>query len=151
MDFSQTDPEKVITPSVNLVLTHLRVATRHSCVKSVVFTSSAWAASTPKANTSGQLDRESWNEEAVAAAYAPSFEDANSRGLAVFMASFVKREQALWQFVKELKPHYRFNCMLVDTVFGQVLSAEHQGFSSTAAFLNGPGGVSFGHMMVAPQ
>jgi hypothetical protein len=77
-------------------------------VKRFVLTSSSIATYTPAKGTRQVLTEKSWNEDVVRAAWAePPYE--SSRGLAVYGASKVQGEQALWKWVEENKPEMVVN------------------------------------------
>ena len=150
-DYFQTDPNEIIPRAVEICLVPLRAASRVPSVKAVTMTSSSWAVETPLTDVVTKLDESSWNESAVRLAYDESYTDAARKGPSVYMATSVKTEQAAWAYVNEHHPHYRFNTILVSAVFGRIVSFEHQGFPSTAGFLNGPRGIVSGRQTCLPQ
>lgn len=106
-----------------------------SGVKSVVFTSSAWAAWTPRAGRATRLTGESWNEEAVALARDGRV-DAREKGLAGFMASKTLVEKGVWEWVRARNPPFAFNALLLGTVIGECLDPVNQGIPSTAGMVH---------------
>ncbi|KAL8383514.1 hypothetical protein RB595_010630 [Gaeumannomyces hyphopodioides] len=99
-------------------------------VRSVVFTSSAWAAYTPDAARSGVLTADSWNDAAVALAADDDGAAGRARGLCGVMAMKVGYEKRVWEWVRAARPGYVFNAVLPDTVFGPVVDPRHQGAST---------------------
>ena len=149
-DYFQTDPEKIIPRAVETYLAPLRVASRLPSIKAVTIASSSWAVETPQPDVVAKLDESSWNELAVGSAYDEKYTGLG-KGPMVYMATNVKTEQAAWAYVNEFQPHYRFNTIIVSTVFGRIISFEHQSFPSTAGFLNGHGGIVSGRQTCPPQ
>lgn len=113
--------------------TLLAAAKKTASVKSVSFTSSAWAAYTPVPNVPTVIKEDSWNEEALALAADESVPD-GKRSLAKFMAVKVMVERGCWDWVTRERPHFRFNAVLPDTVLGPILAPSHQ-HGSTAGML----------------
>ncbi|KAL8407401.1 hypothetical protein RB594_006295 [Gaeumannomyces avenae] len=106
-------------------------------VRSVVFTSSAWAAYTPDATKAGVLTADSWNDAAVSLAAAAEEEEekeqsgsSRPRGLCGVMAMKVGYERKVWEWVRSARPGYSFNVVLPDTVFGPVMDPARQGAST---------------------
>ncbi|KAK3948380.1 NAD(P)-binding protein [Pseudoneurospora amorphoporcata] len=115
-------------------LLHAAKTAGSDTVKAFIYTSSLWAAYTPKVGApAGTLTEKSWNQEAVALAEDPSIPDAE-KGLAPFMAIKVKVEEALWDWVAREKPTFTFNAMLISTVIGPILDPENQS-ASTAGWV----------------
>ncbi|KAI1114106.1 hypothetical protein F5Y14DRAFT_441359 [Nemania sp. NC0429] len=83
----------------------LRAAKDEPNVKSVIFTSSAWAAWTPDPSRKGALHEWPYNDDAV---------------------RLVLRAE---------KPSYTFNTILPETIFGATQSPEHQGIQSTCGMV----------------
>ena len=110
-----------------------RAAKAESTVKAMVFTSTVWAAWTPKANTPAIVTEDTYNEEAVRVAADPTIEPAE-KGIAPFMAAKVKVEKACWDWITEEKPSFTFNSVLLDCVFGPILNSKDQS-ASTAGMI----------------
>ncbi|EJT79907.1 hypothetical protein GGTG_04989 [Gaeumannomyces tritici R3-111a-1] len=118
-------------------------------VRSVVFTSSAWAAYTPDGTKAGVLTADSWNDAAVslaaaAAAAAEEEEEEQSsrpRGLCGVMAMKVGYERKVWEWVRSARPGYSFNVVLPDTAFDPVMDPARQG-ASTVGLVRWLGGSS---------
>jgi nucleoside-diphosphate-sugar epimerase len=115
------DPNETIPQNVTGMLNALQTATKEASIQRVIVTSSYGAAFTPNPDPSVSLDATSWNEPAVARAWAPPPYDM-SRYSSVYMASKVAQEQALWKFVKEEKPSFTVNTVLPSWVTGKVFN-----------------------------
>jgi len=126
----QTDANAVVTPMVNAVKSLLEAASKEPKVKSVVLTSSSTAATAPKPNVKFSVDKNTWNEEDVKLAWAEKFDDENRRKWAVYGASKTQGEQALWEFVKEKKPHFKANTILPNANYGPILDPANQSAST---------------------
>lgn len=116
------DPNKVVTPVVAGTKSILRSATKHPSVKRFVLTSSSCAVLFPKLNTPLTVGKEDWNQEAIDRAWEPppyTLERASS----VYAASKTESEKALWQFVKEERPHFVVNTILPNVNMGRILSS----------------------------
>ena len=133
LELQATKPEPTITDSVKTVMTCLHAAAQELSVKRFVLTSSAWTVAPPRPDVKFVVSPEDWNEQAVKDAYAKGTPASNS--LSIYMAGKLLGEKAAWQFVREQKPHFVFNTIHPDTVFGRVLSPENQGIPSTAGFV----------------
>lgn len=94
------DPNNVIPQTISGIVSLLRAAAAEPSVKRIVFTSSAGSAMMPVPGASGFVDRDTWNDAAVQAAWAPPPYDA-SRGLITYMASKVEAEKAVWKFIQD--------------------------------------------------
>ncbi|KAF2138379.1 uncharacterized protein K452DRAFT_311728 [Aplosporella prunicola CBS 121167] len=142
--FTVTDPAALIPMTEAQILAGLEAASRNPVVQSVVLTGSAWATHTPEPDVPKQLSTTSWNEDVMRAAYdedwaskgnAADEEARAARTMAVFMASKVVQERAAWDWVRRMRPRFRFNVVLASTVFGRVSEPASQGQPSTAGFL----------------
>ena len=102
-------------------------------IKRVVMTSSSTAATNPKPGVKFTIHADTWNQEAIDAAWAPPPYTADRRW-DVYGASKTQAEQELWKFVKE-HPDVGFvaNTVLPNGNFGLFLSPEHQGGGSSTA------------------
>jgi len=117
-----TDPNVVVTGVVNGVESLLTAAAAEPSVKRFVLTSSSMAAYTPHANVAKQVTADSWNSEAVDAAWAPP-PYTPERAFMVYGASKVEGERALWKFVQDHKPHFVANAVLPNFNMGKVLDS----------------------------
>ncbi|KAI0419585.1 hypothetical protein F5X98DRAFT_362349 [Xylaria grammica] len=110
----------------------LKAAKDEPSVKSVVFTSSAWAAWTPDPSKKTVLHEWSYNDEAVRVMR----DDTSSGGKGTgYMAFKALLEQRIWDWIRAEKPSYTFNTILPETVFGATLSPENQGIQSTCGMV----------------
>ncbi|KAK5049350.1 hypothetical protein LTR84_004279 [Exophiala bonariae] len=132
------DPDVVIPIVVDSTLNALTAASDEAgTVKRFVLTSSGSAVVFPKPNHRVNVTAETWNEESVRIVQDfPADMSVIQRGFVVYMASKVKGEQALWNWVKE-NPNSSLavNAVLPGGAFGPVLSPEHQGYPSTTGLV----------------
>lgn len=119
------DPNQVVPQTVSGVVSLLRAAAAEPSVKQVVFTSSVGAAIMPIPGASGHVGRDTWNDAAVQAAWAPPPYEA-SRGMITYMASKVEAEKAAWKFIKDEKPSFVLNVVSPFTTLGALLHPSHQ-------------------------
>lgn len=110
-----SDPNAVVTPTIQSVLNALRAAASEPGVKSFVLTSSATAVVRPKPNQVFHITPESWNQEDVKDAWGPA-----PNMWSVYGASKTQGEQEAWKFVKENKPSFTFNSVAPNMNFGEV-------------------------------
>ncbi|KAH8658582.1 hypothetical protein BGZ61DRAFT_486186 [Ilyonectria robusta] len=118
------DPNNVIPQTVEGVLSLLRAAAAQPSVRRVVYTSTAAAAVMPMPGVEGQIGRDSWNDAAVQAAWAPPPYE-GSRSLVTYIASKVEAEKAVWKFAKEQNPGFTVNVVSPFTTLGQALHPTH--------------------------
>ncbi|KAL6901260.1 hypothetical protein GGI43DRAFT_433947 [Trichoderma evansii] len=128
------DPKQVIPQTISGIVSLLRAAAAEPSVKRIVFTSSAGAATMPIPGSSGFVDRDTWNDAAVQAAWAPPPYDA-TRGMITYMASKVEAEKAVWKFIQDEKPNYVLNVVSPFTTFGAMLHPSHA--RGTAGWISG--------------
>ncbi|KAI3317354.1 NAD(P)-binding protein [Xylariaceae sp. AK1471] len=107
----------------------LKAAKDEPSVKSVVYTSSAWAAWTPDPTEKVMLDEWTYNEHAIR--LERSALSKKEKGILPYMAFKALLEQRIWDWVRREKPSYTFNTILPESCFGGVLSPENQGIPST--------------------
>jgi nucleoside-diphosphate-sugar epimerase len=119
-----SNPNNVIPQTVAGVTSILVSALRESSVKEVIFTSSLMASIFPVLGHEEIVDRNSWNEVAVKAAWAPPPYD-DDRSNFVYAASKVAAEKALWHIVDEKKPHYTVNAIVPSGVTGEPMHEKH--------------------------
>jgi nucleoside-diphosphate-sugar epimerase len=132
VDAKVSEPEPTIPLCIKTVLTALESAKKEPTVKRFVLTSSAWAAAAPCPDVGFSIDENTWNEEAVRAAWA---KDPPPNGLQIVMAGKTQAEQEAWKWVKTHQPHFIFSSVLPDTCFGAVLEPNRQGIPSSAGML----------------
>lgn len=116
------NPNKVVTPVVAGTKSILRSAAKQSSVKRLVLTSSSCAVLLPSLNTPLTVGKEDWNNEAIDRAWEPP-PYTPERASSVYSASKAEGEKALWQFVKEEKPHFVVNAILPNVNMGKILSS----------------------------
>ncbi|KAF2404646.1 NAD(P)-binding protein [Trichodelitschia bisporula] len=130
---SSTSPDPTIKDRITTVLSVFSSALKEPSIKSIVVTSSAWAAASPAPDVEFTITEDTWNEQAVADAWAVG--TPRSHGMSIFMAAMAESEQRVWQWVKEETPQFTVNAVLPDTVFGAILEPSQQGAPSTAGFV----------------
>lgn len=118
------NPNNVIPQAVAGMKSVLKAAAREPSVKRVVFTSSSVAARIPVVGDDTRVVRDTWNDAAVQAAWAPPPYEA-SRGMYTYAASKVAAEKELWKFVDEQKPHYIVNVIAPSGITGEPLHKKH--------------------------
>ncbi|KAI1345408.1 hypothetical protein F5Y01DRAFT_300629 [Xylaria sp. FL0043] len=111
----------------------LKAAKDEPSVKSVVFTSSAWAAWTPDPSKKTTLHDWSYNDDAVR--IARNENKRNGTGILGYMAFKALLEQRIWDWIRSEKPSYTFNTILPETVLGAILNPENQGIQSTCGMV----------------
>ncbi|KAK5991923.1 NAD-dependent epimerase/dehydratase terH [Cladobotryum mycophilum] len=127
------DPNEVIPPTVAGTVSILKAALKEPSVKQIVYTSSIVAATPPIPGNDTRVDKDSWNEYAVKAAWAPPpYEPA--RGRLSYAASKVEAEKAFWKFAEENKPHFAINVVAPATIIGEPLDKSH--IESSASWIN---------------
>jgi nucleoside-diphosphate-sugar epimerase len=102
------DPERVVPIAVNGVLEALNSAMNESNILRFVLTSSSVAVVEPAQAQKSIVTSDMWNEEAVEQVRAPSPHNQN-RALAVYAASKVKSEQAMWEWKTNSRPSFTAN------------------------------------------
>ena len=118
------DPNKVITPTVQTMSSLLRAAARVPSVKRFVYTSSIGAAYSPRTGIPATLTKDSWNDAAVEAAWAPP-PYTPERGGKVYAAAKVAAERAMFQFVEETNPGFTVTSVAPFFILGPVLHKRH--------------------------
>ena len=126
----ETDPHKIITPSITFLDNALAAAEKEQSIKRFVFTSSSAAVSQNKTNEVYNLTDEMWADWAVEAAWAPP-PYTMERALANYYASKVLTEQKLWKYVEERKPHFVVNSVLPDFIIGLGVNHKKHGYVSS--------------------
>ncbi|KAF7192056.1 NAD-dependent epimerase/dehydratase terH [Pseudocercospora fuligena] len=115
-----TDPNEVVKPTVDGVLSILKSAHKEPSVKRFVLTSSSTAVLLPKLNQKISVTADDWNQEAIELAWAPPPYE-QSRAFAVYSASKTEGEKAMWKFVKDEKVGFTANAVLPNFNMGKVL------------------------------
>jgi nucleoside-diphosphate-sugar epimerase len=126
------DPTKVITPSVEALRRLLEAARKEPSVKRFVFTSSDQAASNRSTTREIPINEETWNEEAIEAAWKPPPYEAE-RGWDVYSALKAQVEKEMWKFSQEEKPSFVVNSVLPTYTIGAIFDEQQAG--STAKWL----------------
>lgn len=124
-----SDPDQVVTTSVNGIKHALEAAAREPSIKRFVLTSSSAATLNPPLNTKIDIELgkpmvylhwisdmtdphlDSWNEPSLVAAYDPNVPE-QMKPAVVYAASKTKSEKEAWNFVKTQKPGFVFNAVL---------------------------------------
>ncbi|KAK5659982.1 hypothetical protein OQA88_13448 [Cercophora sp. LCS_1] len=130
VDINVKNPDKVAQEELRWQYNLLEACAQQSSIQSFAFTSSAWAAWTPKAGQKVVLNGDSWNDEALNDA-----REGKGDGMTGFMALKMLVERGVWEWVEKHKPRFAFNALLVDTVMGECLDPAHQGIPSTAGMV----------------
>jgi nucleoside-diphosphate-sugar epimerase len=128
------DPNWVIPTAVSLTKAALEASAAEPSIKRFVHTSSSAACIYGRFNEVYEITPDTYNTKAVAESEEPG-PYGPDRIFPNYAASKTKQEQYLWNFVKEKNLDFTVNTVLPDFTIGKVLSIEHQGYPSTAAFL----------------
>ncbi|CRG91954.1 Aldehyde reductase 2 [Talaromyces islandicus] len=127
------DPQAVITPTIAMMLSVLKAASRSNLVKRVVATSSVLATYARcydrPIDGDFEVDGNSWNESAVKVAWDTAISDPSVKSPNVYAASKVESEKAAWKWVAENQPTFTFNTVLPNLNVGKILCPEYQGGS----------------------
>lgn len=126
------NPHEVVPKAIAMTLNALRAAAKEPSVKRFVLTSSSSSAIIPKPDTPGTITVDTWNDEAIEAAYRPPPYE-QERFYPVYAASKALSEKEAWKFVREEKPGFVLNTVLPNINFGRSLDPINQGYQSTAA------------------
>lgn len=102
------NPSEVIPHVIKGTLEGLQSAAKEPKMKRFVLTSSSTAAQAPIPNKEYNIDETTWNDLFVEQANAPPPYEMD-RAYAVYGASKVAGEKAMWDFVKEKRPHFVAN------------------------------------------
>ena len=108
----------------------MTAATKEPSVRSVVYTSSSFAAITPKPNEVINITKDTFNQEVVDEANAP-----NRTPWAVYGASKTEAERAFWKAIKETNPPFQVCAVLPNANFGPILKPGGEMSSSTATMV----------------
>jgi nucleoside-diphosphate-sugar epimerase len=103
------DPNVVITSTVNGVKNALTSAAKEAGMKRFVFTSSSAAATLPKPGKKFTITANSWDDEAVKNAWNGKTDGFSSYPFMVYSAGKTEGERAVWDWVKDNKPHFVVN------------------------------------------
>ncbi|OQU99116.1 hypothetical protein CLAIMM_04798 [Cladophialophora immunda] len=126
------DPNLVIPKVVAGSLNLMEAAATQPLIKSVVLTSSCAASYVIGSSSKTVIDRDTWNDAAVNAAWSDDTPQ-EARGFQVYAASKVEGERQAWKWVEKNKPRFAFNTVLPPFNVGPILSPEIGG--STMGFI----------------
>lgn len=115
------DPNNSIPASSTRIQSILRAAAVEPSVKRFIYTSSTFAHVMPQPGTPGVVNKDTYNELAIQAAWAPPPYEA-SRILPIYFASKAEAEKTLWKFVAEEKPHFKANVVSPYMMTGKILN-----------------------------
>ncbi|KAF4957607.1 hypothetical protein FSARC_11246 [Fusarium sarcochroum] len=118
------NPNNIVPQTVAGTKSILEAAAKEPSVQRIVFTSSIMAALFPLAGDNTRADRDTWNDVAEKAAWAPPPYDA-SRGMTTYATSKLTAEKEVWKFVSENKLHYTVNVISPSGVIGEPLHVKH--------------------------
>ncbi|KAI0967668.1 putative aldehyde reductase 2 [Xylaria arbuscula] len=119
------DPNDVITPMVAGVRSIMNAAIREPSVKGVVFTSTGLSASPlVRGIDNGTIGRDSWNDAALEAAWAPP-PYGMSHAIANYPASKVAAEKEVWKFVERNDLQFNVNVVSPAGLIGEPLNKKH--------------------------
>lgn len=118
------NPHNVIPQNVSGVRAMLTAAAKEPSVRELVFTSSIASATWPGAGNNTWVDRDTWNDAAVEAAWAPPPYEP-SRAMMTYAAGKVAAERELRNFVKEKKPDFVVNTICPSGITGAPLHEKH--------------------------
>ncbi|ORY62115.1 uncharacterized protein BCR38DRAFT_410560 [Pseudomassariella vexata] len=116
------NPHNVVLPVVNGVIGILNAALKEPSVSRFVYTSSCSACTSSKPNTKLKIDRSTWNTELEKYAdlpppYTPDIAPH------VYALSKMRAETAVWNFVKEKKPHFVVNSIVPSYNVGRIIDS----------------------------
>ncbi|KAH8164928.1 hypothetical protein CIB48_g3314 [Xylaria polymorpha] len=133
-----SDPNKVIPGVIAFALNAIKATYSESSVKRFIFCSSSTAAVQSVLGRPGiVVTEETWNERAVKEAWAGTASDIEP-GHAVYAASKVLAEQAVWKYYNEnvhIRPDIIVNTVLPDMTLGRSIDAINHGFPSTSGMV----------------
>jgi nucleoside-diphosphate-sugar epimerase len=99
----------------------LRSALTEPRVRAFVYTSSSVANGQPGPGLELRIDSGTWDHDIVArfSDYPPPYRAEDSMN--VYSASKIRAEQAVWEFERQEKPHFRINTVLPDFIMGRIV------------------------------
>lgn len=118
------NPHEIILPGVDCIKSILKAAQNEPSVKSVVYTSSMAAAVSLTPGVTSHAGPDVFNEEAVKVAWSPPPHPPDFWHI-VYHASKVEAEKAVWEFLRETKPHFSISVVSPATVLGEGLAKKH--------------------------
>jgi len=114
------DPSEVIPQTIKGATGILQAALKEPSVKEFVYTSSVVAVAFVEPGDTTHVDENTYNEEAIRLAWSRSAPE-SIRGAVVYSASKAEAEKAVWDFVKEHKPHFTVNSVGPSHINGEHL------------------------------
>ncbi|RFU81296.1 aldehyde reductase [Trichoderma arundinaceum] len=129
------DPNLAIPVVMEGTLNALKSAATEPKLKRFVLTSSSGACTAPKPGKMFTIDSNTWNEEAITAAWAPPPYEGFERLLDVYYASKTQGEKEAWKWVRDNSPNFVFNTVLPNANFGPVVDKHHQQYHSTLGWV----------------
>ncbi|KAL6410260.1 aldehyde reductase ii [Ilyonectria robusta] len=129
------NPDNVVPVNVSATLNIAKSAAKSLSVTRFAYTSSSGAAAIPKPGEEYVVNKDTYNEEAVAISYSGQGPKGMAGGYLAYSAAKTKAEQALWKWYKEEKPSFVLNSIIPNVAVGKVLKPEHQGFPTTVGLL----------------
>lgn len=130
------DPNVVVKPMVDGILSILRSSAKTPSVKRFVLTSSSVAVLLPSSEKEITVSVHDWNHESIDAAWAPP-PYTPDRAFAVYAASKIEGEKAFWDFVKNEKPSFVANTVLPNFNMGRILTSGGPTGTAPEALLKG--------------
>ncbi|KAH7137619.1 hypothetical protein EDB81DRAFT_900988, partial [Dactylonectria macrodidyma] len=118
------NPNNVVPQTVAGTVSILEAALAEPSVQEVVYTSTLLTATFPVPGNDIRVERHTWNDAAIEAAWAPPPYEA-SRSLLSYTASKVAAEKELWKFVEENQPHFTVNVVSPASIVGEPLHRKH--------------------------
>jgi nucleoside-diphosphate-sugar epimerase len=117
-----TDPAKVIAPTVNGTINNLEAAARAG-VKRYVLAGSSKAIATTTYNVPYNLSTRMYNYDSILNSISPPIDETPfERSLTLYTAGRTLAELAFWSWVARNKPSFTANCVVPDGNFGRVLT-----------------------------
>jgi nucleoside-diphosphate-sugar epimerase len=118
------DPEEVIPQTVKGATGILEAALNEPSVREFVYTSSIVAATLVTPGNTTHVDDSTYNETAIELAWSKAAPEA-VRGAIVYSASKAEAEKAVWDFVRQRKPHFTVNSVGPSHILGEQLHRSH--------------------------
>ncbi|KAK0740077.1 hypothetical protein B0T18DRAFT_470585 [Schizothecium vesticola] len=118
------DPNEVIPQTVKGATGILEAALNEPSVREFVYTSSVVAATLVVPGNTTHVDENTYNETAIELAWSKAAPEA-VRGAIVYSASKAEAEKAVWEFVRQRKPHFTVNAVGPSHILGEQLHRSH--------------------------
>jgi len=114
------DPSEVVPQTVKGATGILEAALNEPSVREFVYTSSIVAATLVVPGNTTHVDENTYNETAIELAWSKAAPEA-LRGAIVYSASKAEAEKAVWEFVRQRKPHFTVNAVGPSHILGEQL------------------------------